>query len=625
MAISEKSFDTIDKLRKGRIAPKSIAGQARNSIFEFPAFISSSVDYKYAEATCNLLELTYASYLQMAISQAPIISKADMGNPFAQWKTDTNNYLECSNLKDSFDACHNVITEDGVTYEFNLTSIPDRTAEMINEAVDYEPLSEFDHYFMEATAKPKKLPKKPNYTANDMESSHSETTDWVYDPNNPGVVQTDGRGDAIKSKVTNSTTPSTYDVARNNAELRKLDLQNTQLEDIVQNMDTVRELEEKEESLKQREQNLKDAEQRFKDAQERFKDKQDRESLENDPEYKQYKKDLAKFEKEEADYKQQKRELLTQLRINDPDISLAALRQAESILKQKEANDYDQDKLNQLTKFRFDTKVKTPELMDESKIQKLNSLKPLTMTVELKVELWDGPKDPITNEPTKGSKTVMPVIAGVKIYSRLIDAEILPEVAEYPLKEMNRISRNIRWKAGELKFFKDILFRIKEKKQTAVDSHDPKRKWYRRLYELAHTTNDSAAVNALTKGDYGIKDRVFAGVRSHLTGKQAPERYLSNRGFIPNATIIVSKDDINNILSETGIDLLDNGKAFSFCRELFLMNFVVIDMDAQTIKVLTPDLHKDFEIHTLASVEKQLSMIDTASATSREIFKALKK
>ena len=35
--------------------------------------------------------------------------------------------------------------------------------------------------------------------------------------------------------------------------------------------------------------------------------------------------------------------------------------------------------------------------------------------------------------------------------------------------------------------------------------------------------------------------------------------------------------------------------------------------------------HKDFEIHTLASVEKQLSMIDTASATSREIFKALKK
>ena len=600
MAISEKSFDTIDKLRKGRIAPKSIAGQARNSIFEFPAFISSSVDYKYAEATCNLLELTYASYLQMAISQAPIISKADMGNPFAQWKTDTNNYLECSNLKDSFDACHNVITEDGVTYEFNLTSIPDRTAEMINEAVEYEPLSEFDHYFQEADK-----PDRPNYTDNDMTSQHATSRDYLRNAN--GDPEYDSKGNPVLSSETETTTPGSYGVDKNNEELYGARLKNTETAMKIDAM------EKQEQRLQAQEERLKANEQRLNE-----KHAADMSSLENDPEYKQFKKDREQLERDKAAYERSKIDFLRTNGINDTDISIAQL-------KQLELQNYEQDRLNQLTKFRFDTKVKTPELMDESKIQKLNSLKPLTMTVELKVELWDGPEDPITKQPTRGSKTVMPVIAGVKIYSRLIDAEILPEVAEYPLKEMNRVTRNIRWKAGELKFFKDILFRIKEKKQTAVDSHDPKRKWYRRLYELAHTTNDSAAVNALTKGDYGIKDRVFAGVRSHLTGKQAPERYLSNRGFIPNATIIVSKDDINNILSETGIDLLDNGKAFSFCRELFLMNFVVIDMDAQTIKVLTPDLHKDFEIHTLGSVEKQLSMIDTASATSREIFKALKK
>ena len=76
---------------------------------------------------------------------------------------------------------------------------------------------------------------------------------------------------------------------------------------------------------------------------------------------------------------------------------------------------------------------------------------------------------------------------------------------------------------------------------------------------------------------------------------------------------------------EAGIDLLDPGKATTFCKELFLMNFVVIDLDAQTIKVLTPDLHKDFDVHTLASVNKQLAMIDTSSTTSREIFKVLNK
>lgn len=607
MALSEKSFETIGKLREGQIKrPTSIAGQARKNIFEFPAFISSSVDYKYAEATCNLLELTYASYLQMAISRTPVIDERDMDDPFYQWKTDTNNYLECSNLKNTFDACHNVITEGDATYEFALTSIPDNVAEVINEALEYEPLSEFDHYFMEAQTKPRKLPKKPNYTGNDMASDTTNSTEYEYDPQNPGVVQIDGRGNAIVKSTSNTTTPGKYQTDRNNEELYNLELRNQQLEELIKSMPKIEDLKKQEDWIKQQREMLKDAQSRFADAQKAG-------SLENDDEYKQYKKRLAELDKNEAEYREEKQELLGKLGIPDPDISMAQLKALEAQLKKKEFDNYEKDRLNQLSKFRFDTKLKTPELMDESKIQKLNSLKPLTMTAEIRVNVSDG------------SKAIMPMIAGVKIFSRLIDADILPEVAEYPLKEMNRVTRNIRWKAGELKFFKDILFRIKEKKQTAVDSHDPKRKWYRRLYELAHTVNDSASVDALTKGEYGIKDRVRGAIASHFTGKKAPERNLTNRGFLPNATIIISKEDVNNVLSETGIDLLNPSKAFNLCRELFLMNFVVIDMDAQTIKVLTPDLHKDYEIHTLASVEKQLAMIDTSAATSREIFKALKK
>ena len=58
---------------------------------------------------------------------------------------------------------------------------------------------------------------------------------------------------------------------------------------------------------------------------------------------------------------------------------------------------------------------------------------------------------------------------------------------------MDKISRKVKWRAGELKFFKDLVFRIKEKKQTAADSRDPNRKWYRRLYELAHMKGDAPA------------------------------------------------------------------------------------------------------------------------------------
>ena len=588
--LNQTSNEVIDKLYKSATThPASIAGQARKSIFEFPAFISSSVDYKYAEATCNLLELTYASYLQMAISQSPMVDESDVSDPFAQWKTDTNNYLECSNLKDSFDACHNVITEDGVTYEFNLTNIPDRVASVINEAVEYEPLSEFDHYFQEADK-----PDRPNYTDNDMASDHTVSRDYLRNSN--GDPEYDSKGDPVVSSETETTTPGSYGVDKNNEELYGARLKNTKTSMEIDAM------EKQEQRLQAQEERLNANEQRLNE-----KHAADMSSLENDPEYKQFKKDREQLERDKAVYERSKIDFLRANGINDTDISIAQL-------KQLELQNYEQARMNQKTKLRHDTKLKTPELMDESKIQKLNSLKPLTMNVEMRVGMKDG------------SAGVMTMIAGVKIYSRLIDADTLPEVAEFPLKEMNKLTRNIRWKAGELKFFKDILFRIKEKKQTAIDSHDPKRKWYRRLYELAHTVNDSASVNTLTKGKTGLKDRIFGGISSKLSGGSLnPDIHSTNRGFIPNATIIISKDDVNNVLSETGIDLLNNGKAYAFCRELFLMNFVVIDMDAQTIKVLTPDLHKDFEIHTLASVEKQLSMIDTASATSREIFKALKK
>ena len=580
--LNKTSNDVIDKLyRSATERPKSIAGQARKSIFEFPAFISSSVDYKYAEATCNLLELTYASYLQMAISRAPQIDVADYSDPFAQWKTDTNNYLECSNLTDTFDACHNVITEDGVTYEFSLTSIPDRTAQMINEAVEYEPLSEFDHYFQEADK-----PDRPNYTDNDMASAHTTSRDYLRNSN--GEYEYNSKGDQVVSSETETTTPGSYGVDKNNEELYGTRLKNTETAMKIDAM------EKQEQRLQAEDERLKAAEQR---AQERHA--ADMASLDNDPEYKQIKKEREAYENAKAAYEASKRATLAAMGVNDPDISLAQL-------KQLELQDYDEDRRMKLSKHRFETKLKTPELMDESKVQKLNSLKPLTMTVEMRVTDKDG------------SSGVLPMIAGVKVYSRVIDAETLPEVAEFPLKEMNNLTRNIRWKAGELKFLTDIVFRIKEKKQTAIDSHDPKRKWYRRLYELAHTVNDSASVNTLTKGKTGLKSRIVSGVISKLNGGSLnADVHSPNRGFLPDASIIISKDDVNNVLAETGIDLLNNGKATAFCRELFLMNFVVIDMDAQTIKVLTPDLHKDFEIHTLASVEKQLSMIDTASATSR--------
>lgn len=89
--------------------------------------------------------------------------------------------------------------------------------------------------------------------------------------------------------------------------------------------------------------------------------------------------------------------------------------------------------------------------------------------------------------------------------------------------------------------------------------------------------------------------------------------------------MIITKADVDNIKQQTNIDLLKGSTATRFCQELFLMCLVVVDFDAESIKMLLPDLHNDFEIHSIASVNKQLAALDTTGTKAREAFKLLNK
>ena len=146
------------KFRKGAKGAKSVIKAAKGNIFEFPVFVSSSVPLDYATATTSLLEQVYASFLQMAISANPVISakSAANGTQFAHLKSDTNKYLECVDTTYQADAAFNHIglgytmNGDEKFIEFSLINIDDGEARVINEQCDYQPLSEFDHFFQEA-------------------------------------------------------------------------------------------------------------------------------------------------------------------------------------------------------------------------------------------------------------------------------------------------------------------------------------------------------------------------------------------------------------------------------------------------------------------------------------------
>ena len=512
------------KFRKGAKGAKSVINAAKGNIFEFPVFVSSSVPLDYATATTSLLEQVYASYLQMAISANPVITakSAANGTQFAHLKSDTNKYLECVDASYQADAAFNHIglgytmNGDEKFIEFSLINIDDGEARIINEQLDYQPLSEFDHFFTEAS-NPKDYPEAMKELAKERR-----------------------RSEALAGKASEAT---------------KLKYKNSALEkDAVENAKKIESLEKK-----------------YNDLEEKYNKATDDAAKANDEREKQ------KAERESASHKKEMEKI--QLEIDK-------LRDNADISRNVDINK---------------GRVSAPQLMDETKIQKLNTMKPLMMTVDMNVEGKDG-------------RIVQGVeyIVGVKAYNRLVDASTLPEVVEYPLKEMNKITRKAKWRAGELKFFKDILFKIPQKKQTAIDSRDPKRKWYRRLYELAHIKGDAPA-KAIINGDSVVK----------AFFKDKLGKYGDTKGVIPNAALVISKADVDIIKRETKIDMLKGSSAAKFCKELFMIAIVVIDNDAESIKILMPDLHNDYEVHSLGSVNKQLSLLDTSGTKTRDMFKLL--
>lgn len=673
---SNAAFDVINTLdistakfqkskRKG-----SIINSAKGNIFEFPVFISSSTPLDYAEATTSLLEQVYLSYLQMAVSINPVIdaNTAKNGLQFADFKTDTNKYLECADTSYMVDACHAVYENAEYKTEFNLISIDDDVARIINESVDYQPLSEFNHYFQEAdSSNPdddqlNDLIKKLHDRENEIDKLKDQLDDALnsekrrkdsaeadiaerkiqiqdYDDTYMNDEQIIHRSSAKKTQHEAAIAEYREKIAKMEAAVKNSNYFN----DDKKKMNADRKLAELKKDLANIEKNIKQSENYVTDemrihsanrksAEAKSAIDEVNAKIMQDKQYAQAKKAelnemLTKAEMLQFDQKMQG--VNAAIGIADTAVNMGSRvvgtidshkkNKIEIEQLKKQLANYDEDHQRAIDKHDADLKkidaeiqhyrqqdmsitaVKAPQAIKEGDIQKLNTMKPLLMNVALNVVDNNGS----LSRPIE-------YIIGVKTHSRIVDAEILPEVAEYPLEEMNKLTRKAKWRAGELKFFKDIVFRIQQKKQTAVDSRDSRRKWYRRLYELAHLKGDAPAT-AVVSG----KSLVGAFIKD----KQGKGK-LAN-GMIPNATMIITKADVDNIKMKTNIDLLKGSTATKFCNELFLIAIVVIDNDAESLKILLPDLDNDYEIHSLAAVQKQISMLDTSGTKTRDMFKLL--
>ena len=624
VAKGDDRFDRLDTAlgkfsKSGRRG--SIIKSAQQNVFEFPAFVSNTIPVDYATATVALLEQLYAAYLQIAVSINPFIDAdtAKKGLQFANFKTNTNKYLEYTDTMYQHAICDPVYTEGDVRTSFELISVEDDTARLINEAMNYEPLSEFDHFWQEDALDPANATYAPepltDANGNVLVNGNGEILFKVdangqlsYKPYpeimaslvNKYTVKCDSDGKPM-TRADGSPVYAMFDTGARGGKVGTLktvaagDAYGSQLRK-SNLLYTAGDINKAKSDLANADLSAKRAALTQKQI-----DQLASSDASMNPSFRKglsyanagmgtlsnavgLTNDTANAIKNVATLKDQ--------------IANEKLRREKA---ERDLENYERDKASQRTdtwsKLAGATKT---EYVNDQACQKLNTMKPLLMKVGVNMLNKDDTVQPIQ------------YIVGVKVFTRMVPSSILPEVAQYPLKEMNKISRKVKWRAGELKFFRDLVFRIKEKKQTAADSRDPNRKWYRRLYELAHMQGDAPSA-AVVQGKSLFK--TFIDERSGK-GKLA-------NGMIPNASIIMTQSDVDNIKSQTGIDLLKGSTAKKFCGELFLISLIIIDTDAQSIKIMLPDMNNDFDVHSIASVEKQLATLSTAGSKTREIFKLL--
>lgn len=594
------------KFLKGHKGNKSIIGMASKNVYEFPVFVSDSVQLDFAEATCSLLEQLYASQLEVAISMNPIISHKDAedGRFLSKYMTNTSKYLEYTDISFAHDACHNEITSiDGSTvFEFDVISIEDDEAEIINEHVSYGELGEFDHFFAEAYT-----PDLPEIVTWDQWSR-------IYNPNRNPSREVEERENYARYRQVADAVLNEKVEHNNQNEQRRRDMEDA-AEQRAQHQDARAQAQE---GRAQRQEERDQAQERRAEAKEQRDILMHRRQLADlgvkirkgavdgqkvMREINKLDADLANIEgapsyvgdvgnkrlKNAADARKAQLDVAD---VNDSSYSGEVYNRRRKL--SAEAAMKETDKNWQLHRYQMEKNkdarermAHAPEIMDETKIRKLNTMKPYLMKVQLRVKNPDGD---VTEYPIE-------FLCGVKVNCRLIKSSTLPDVAKFPIKEMNELTRKIKYKAGELKFFKDLVFNIKEKKQTAIDSKNPERKWYRRLYQLAHMKGDSF-------------------VAKQISGN-------SRTGLIPNATLIISENDVEMVKSETEIDLLKGSTAAKFCKELFMMALIVVDQDRESLKMMIPDTHNEYVVYSLAAVQKQLAELSTAGTKTRDLFKLL--
>lgn len=216
------------------------------------------------------------------------------------------------------------------------------------------------------------------------------------------------------------------------------------------------------------------------------------------------------------------------------------------------------------------------DILRDNDVKKANELIPTTLHIKL---LRRGSED--------APASYVDFILGVKTYIHPVKTEEMITNLVDAANSKDTLFNFIRWTTGEIKFFKDFLFKINDiKRDVGLGTSKDNSGWRLALKRRASSSN------IFTKGS-----------------------------LLPNATFVISADEVEYIKANFGHDLLNRSTVKKIMREYFLLGFVVVDVSSEIVHFMFEN-ENDFHDITFNGLERENTNVERQY---RELLKAAQK
>lgn len=214
----------------------------------------------------------------------------------------------------------------------------------------------------------------------------------------------------------------------------------------------------------------------------------------------------------------------------------------------------------------------------DSEVKKCNELAPTLMHVRILKDMGEASK-------------FIDFIVGVKAYIHPINSNDMIDHLVSALKDRGKLFRFLQWTTGEISFFKDLMFNIDSIKNDVRDVRgaNGNSSWWRALKNIK------------------------ASRRFHKWTRTGP--------VLPNATLVVSMEEVDYIKSNHGFDLLEDSVGEKILEEYNLLQLVIVDSSSEIVHFLIDGEHR-YNTLTYKGLERQQGEADKQF---KEILRAVNK